>query len=143
MINSLINNNINEFKEEIDKVLNQLVAQKLEEVKKYVVDAMFEEFEEFDDLDEAANVIRMGRTKLIRRRIRSSGGRIKVQRNIRRSAVKGFTLRGGKMKRITAMQKVKMKRAQKRGARKRRMHKQQILRRRMLSIRRRKSLGIR
>ena len=141
MINNIINNNISEVKTEMFSILNGILSERLEDVKQYVIAGMFEYVD--DQIDEAQNVIRMGRTKLIRRRIRRKNGRITVQRNIRRSAVKGFTLRGGKMQRITAMQKIKMKRAQRRGAIKRRAHKQQILRRRMMSIRRRKSLGIR
>jgi len=140
MINSIINSNISEAKQSIFALMNDILAERINDVKQYVIADMFE-YE--DQLDESQNVIRLGRTKLIRRRIRRKNGRIVVQRNIRRSAVKGFTLRGGKMKRITAMQKITMKRAQRRGALKRRAHKQQILRRRMLSVRRRKSLGIR
>jgi len=140
MINSIINNNIVEAKSDIFARMNGILADRLEDVKQYSIAGMFESIE---PIDEAQNVIRLGRTKLIRRRIRRKNGKVVVQRNIRRSAVKGFTLRGGKMKRITAMQKIKMKRAQRRGAIKRRAHKQQILRRRMISIRRRKSLGIR
>lgn len=140
MINNIINNNISLVKEEVFSILNALVSEQLVQAKEIVASSMFGEIEE---LEEAANVIKIGRTQLIRRRVRRKNGRIVVQRNIRRSAVKGFTLRGGKMKRITAMQKIKMKRGQRRGAIKRRAHKQQILRKRMFSIRRRKSLGIR
>lgn len=140
MINNIINNNITLVKSEVFSILNDLVSEKLSEAREIVASTMFGEVEE---LEEASNVIKIGRTQLIRRRIRRKNGRIVVQRNIRRSAVKGFTLRGGKMKRITAMQKIRMKRSQRRGAIKRRAHKQQILRKRMISIRRRKSLGIR
>ena len=140
MINNIINNNTALLKEEVFSILNSLVSEQLTQAREIVASSMFGEIEE---LEEAVNVIKIGRTQLIRRRIRRKNGRIVVQRNIRRSAVKGFILRGGKMKRITAMQKIRMKRAQRRGAIKRRAHKQQILRKRMFSIRRRKSLGIR
>jgi len=140
MINNIINNNVTMLRTEVFSMLNDLVSQKLDEAKSILSERVFGEPEE---LEETANVMKIGRTKLIRRRIRRVNGRIVVQRNIRRSAVKGFTLRGGKLKRITAMQKVRMKRAQRRGAIKRRAHKQQILRKRMFSIRRRNSLGIR
>ena len=140
MINNIINNNTALLKEEVFSILNALVSEQLTQAREIVASSMFGEVEE---LEEVANVIKIGRTQLIRRRIRRKNGRIVVQRNIRRSAVKGFILRGGKMKRITAMQKIRMKRAQRRGAIKRRAHKQQILRKRMFSIRRRKSLGIR
>lgn len=84
------------------------------------------------------NIMRQGRTVLIRRRIRKG----KLQRNIRRSAVKGFTLRRGKITRIPVAKRIHMRIVQRRAARKRKAHLQQTLRKRKLSIRKRKALGI-
>lgn len=86
-----------------------------------------------------ANRMRQGRTVLIRRRIRKG----KLQRNIRRSAVKGFTLRRGKITRIPVAKRIHMRIVQKRASRKRKAHLQQTLRKRKLSMRKRKALGIR
>lgn len=93
--------------------------------------------EEF--LDESTNIRKVGRVKIIRRRIR--GG--KVQKMVKKSAIKGFTLKGGKLKRISAMQKIKMKLGQRKAKIKRRAKLAQSLRKRKLSLRKRKALGIR
>jgi hypothetical protein len=84
------------------------------------------------------NRMKQGRTVLIRRRIRKG----KLQRNIRRSAVKGFTLRRGKITRIPVAKRIHMRIVQKRASRKRKAHMQQTLRKRKLSLRKRKALGI-
>lgn len=86
-----------------------------------------------------ANIVRQGRIKLIRRRIRKG----KLQRNIRKSAVKGFTLQRGKLKRIPASRRIHMRIVQRRAARKRKTHLQSSLRKRKISIRKRKAMGIR
>ena len=86
-----------------------------------------------------ADVVRQGRVQLIRRRIR----RGKLQRNIRRSAVKGFTLRRGKLKRIPASRRIHMRIVQRRAARKRKSHLQASLRKRKISLRKRRAMGIR
>lgn len=112
----------------ITATLNRLVEQKLAVLRKVMGVTMFAE----------ANRMRQGRTVLIRRRIRKG----KVQRMIRKSAVKGFTLRHGKITRIPAAKRIHMRIVQRRAARKRRAHMQQTLRKRKLSMRKRKSYGI-
>ena len=108
--------------------LNQIVEKKLSVLRKVIGESVLAE----------ANIMRQGRTVLIRRRIR----RGKLQRNIRRSSVKGFTLRHGKISRIPVARRIHMRIAQRRGARKRKAHLQQTLRKRKLSLRKRKALGI-
>lgn len=108
--------------------LNQLVEKKLSVLRKVISESMFAE----------GNRMRQGRTVLIRRRIRKG----KLQRNIRRSAVKGFTLRHGKITRIPVAKRIHMRIVQKRASRKRKAHMQQTLRKRKLSMRKRKALGI-
>lgn len=112
----------------ITATLNRLVEQKLAVLRKVMGVTMFAE----------ANRMRQGRTVLIRRRIRKG----KVQRMIRKSAVKGFTLRHGKITRIPAAKRIHMRIVQRRASRKRRAHMQQTLRKRKLSMRKRKSYGI-
>jgi hypothetical protein len=84
------------------------------------------------------NIVKTGRIKLIRRRIRAG----KLQRNIRKSSVKGWTLRGKKLVRIPAAKRIRMKIVAKRSARKRKGKLQNILRKRRMSLRKRKSMGI-
>ena len=122
-------------KEEIFAKMNELREQKLNSLKKIVAENLIEEDENLNE----ANVVRQGRVKLIRVRIR--GG--KVQRRVKKSAIKGFTLRAGKLKRITAVQRLKMKRVQKRAAIKRRAKKSIALMKRKRSMRKLKALGVR
>ena len=117
-----------EAKIEITNALTKLVETRLSKLRTAMGLIMFGE----------ANRMRQGRTVLIRRRIRKG----KVQRNIRKSAVKGFTLRKGKITRIPVAKRIRARIVQKRAARKRKAHLQQSLRKRKLSLRKRKALGI-
>ncbi len=85
-----------------------------------------------------ADVMKRGRITVIRRRIRKG----KLQRNIRRSSVKGFTIKKGKVTRIPAAQRIRMRLKARRAAIKRRSKLQQALRKRKISMRKRKSMGI-
>lgn len=116
--------------------LNTLVEQKMSVLRKIVGETIWGDYQ--THLDEA-NVMRQGRTLVIRRRIR----RGKVQRMVRKSAVKGFTLRRGKITRIPVAKRIKMRITQRRAARKRKAHLQTTLRKRKLSMRKRKAMGIR
>lgn len=135
-LENILNRNYVKAKEEIFAKMNSILEKKIFALKKIVAENFIEYTEE--ELDEA-NVQRQGRVKLIRVRIR--GG--KVQRRVKKSAVKGFTLRGGKLKRITAIQKMKMSRIQKRASIKRRAKKSIALQKRKRSIRKLRSLGVR
>lgn len=85
-----------------------------------------------------ANVQRMGRKKLIRARVR--GG--KVQRRKVVSAVKGYTIRGGKLTRMTSSERLRRRISQRKGKMKRRAKLARALIRRKRSLRKRKSLGL-
>ena len=85
-----------------------------------------------------ANVQKMGRKKLVRARVR--GG--KVQRRKKLSAVKGYTIRGGKLKRMSMQERIRRKRGQRRGKVKRKAKMARALMRRKRSMRKRASLGL-
>ena len=85
-----------------------------------------------------ANVQRMGRKKLIRARVR--GG--KVQRRKVFSAVKGYTIRGGRMIRISPSERLKRKMGARRAKVKRRAKMARALIKRKRSLRKRASLGL-
>ncbi|PHX90263.1 MAG: hypothetical protein CK534_06060 [Nitrospirae bacterium] len=122
----------------ITEQLDRLLSQKLERYKRYLLESMAQEWTaSIDDLTEA-DVMKQGRTQLIRRRIRKG----KLQRNIRKSNVKGYTLKGKKLVRIGTAQRLKMKRGARRGALKRRGKMMSSLRKRKLSLRKRKTMGI-
>ena len=85
-----------------------------------------------------ANVQRMGRKKLIKARVR--GG--KVQRRKVVSGVKGYTIRGGKLTRMSSAERLRRRIAQRKGKVKRRAKMARALIKRKRSLRRRASLGL-
>lgn len=147
LVDLIANGNLNEAKDMVYNQLDVITSIKLEEVKRYVAESTYSE----EQLDEAApkrpstNIVRVGRIKKIRRRIRrNTKGRIVVQRNRRVSAVKGYRISGNSLKRITAVQRINKTRKLKRYWKtKGRAKLQRTLMKRRVSMRRRKSMGIR
>ena len=138
LINALLSNDIIKFKELVYEQLSIIAARKLEEEKKEIASAQFEvELEE-------GNIITTGRVQRIRRRIRrNKKGRISVQRNVRRSAIKGYRLSGNTVRRIPVQQKMHKSRMLKRYWKtKGRSKLKRTLQKRKMSINRRKSMGI-
>ena len=146
----ILQNKLDEAKELIYEKLDEIASYKLEEVKPFVVDEMFEEIEVDEEvLEEAAkkrnpNVIKMGRVQKIRRRIRrNKKGKIIVQKNVRRSAIKGYRLSGSTVKRIPATVRLRKARLLKRAWKTTRRAKlRRTLLKRKMSMRRRKSMGL-
>ena len=138
LIDALLSNDIIKFKELVYEQLSVIAVRKLEEEKKEIASAQFEvELEE-------GNIITTGRVQRIRRRIRrNKKGRIAVQRNVRRSAIKGYRLSGGTVRRIPVQQKMHKARMLKRYWKtKGRSKLKRTLMKRKMSMRRRKSMGI-
>jgi hypothetical protein len=126
-------------KESIRETLDTITAKRLQETKVYLA------FEiEDEELEESTNVVRMGRVNKIRRRIRrNKKGKIIVQRNVRRSALKGYRLVGNTVRRIPAVQRIQKARKLKRYWKtKGRAKLRRVLLKRRMSIRRRQSMGI-
>ena len=119
-----------------------MIATRLEAEKVAVADDIYEWVEE--ELDEA-NVMKMGRITRIRRRIRRNAkGRIVVQKNVRKSAIKGYRLSGNRVVRIPTIQRIQKARKLKRYWKtKGRAKLRRTLMKRSMSLRRRKSMGIR
>ena len=144
-VNSIINNKLSEAKELILARLEEIIAKRLQEAKRYVAEDMSEEF-----LDEATkrrntNIIKMGRIQKIRRRIRrNKQGRIVLQRNVRRSGIKGYRISGKTVKRIPANVRLNRARLLKRSWKTTRRAKlRRTLFKRRMSMMRRKSIGLR
>jgi hypothetical protein len=132
-----------EAKEFIFNRLDEITANYLAEEKKIVISNTYIEVEE--QLDEASsNIIKMGRIKKIRRRIRrNSQGRIIVQKNVRKSAIKGYRVTGNRVVRIPAIQRIQKARKLKRYWKTKGKSKlRRTLLKRKMSIRRRTSMGI-
>jgi hypothetical protein len=85
-----------------------------------------------------ANVQKLGRKKLVRARVR--GG--KVQRRKVVSAVKGYTIRGGKLTKMTSAERQKRKISQRKAKIKRKAKAARALIKRKRSLRKRASIGL-
>jgi hypothetical protein len=134
-------NKLVEAKSFIFERLEQMVATRLQAEKVSVAADIYEWVEE--ELDEA-NVMRMGRITKIRRRIRRNAkGRIVVQKNVRKSAIKGYKLTGNRVVRIPTIQRLQKSRKLKRYWKTKGKAKlRRTLMKRSISLRRRKSMGI-
>jgi len=141
-VDSIIHKRLDEAKEILFARLDEIVSKRLEEAKRYIAEDMLE----FVELEEAGNnIVRMGRVQKIRRRIRrNTKGRIVVQKNVRRSSIKGYRISGNTVKRIPATVRLHKARMLKRSWKTTRRSKlRRTLLKRKMSLRRRSSMGIR
>jgi hypothetical protein len=126
-IDCLFHGDLIEAKEALIDRIEELISEKLGEV----------ELEIYDELDEA-NIIKTGRTKIVRVRVRKG----KVQRRVKKSAVPGYTIRGGKLTRMMPQERRHRKMAARRAKFKQRSKLKQSLRKRNISLRKRKGMGL-
>jgi hypothetical protein len=130
IVEKILSNKLIDAQSLLEDKIYEILEDKLTEIKARMALEMF-------DLDEG-NIQKMGRTKLVKVRIR--GG--KVQRRKKVSGVKGYTMRGGRMIRMSAQERRNRKMAARRSKFKRRAKLGQALRKRKMSLRRRGSLGL-
>ena len=145
LIDLIISGKLDEAKKCCCDRLKEIAAKRLAEAKRYVEADMFEEVEEQLDEKRNPNIIKMGRINKIRRRIRRNAkGRIVVQKNVRRSGIKGYRIKGNRVVRIPATERLRKARLLKRSWKTTRRAKiRRTLLKRKLSMRRRASLGLR
>lgn len=143
-IDLLIEGKLDESKCSIVNRLKEKMNKRLAEAKRYIAADMFEEI-----LDEAVpkrnpNIIKMGRIQKIRRRIRRNAkGRIVVQKNRRRSSIKGYKVVGSTVRRIPTVARLRKARLLKRSWKTTRRAKlRRSLVKRKMSMRRRAGLGL-
>ena len=149
-VDLILQNKLDEAKELIFARLDEIASVRMEEAKPYITNAMFEEIEVDEEvLEEAAkkrnpNIVKMGRIQKIRRRIRrNKKGRIIVQRNVKRSGLKGYRISGSTVKRIPATVRLRKARLLKRSWKTTRKSKlRRTLLKRKMSMRRRKAMGL-
>ena len=149
-VDLILQNKLDEAKELIFARLDEIASVRMEEAKPYITDAMFEEIEVDEEvLEEQAkkrnpNIVKMGRILKIRRRIRrNKKGRIVVQRNVKKSGLKGYRMSGSTVKRIPATVRLRKARLLKRSWKTTRKSKlRRTLLKRKMSMRRRKSMGL-
>ena len=146
-IDSILKGKLDEAREQLRNRLNEITAKRLAEAKRYVEADMFEMVEiELDEVTKRnPNIIRMGRINKIRRRIRRNAkGRIVIQKNVRRSGIKGYRIKGNRVVRIPATERLRKARLLKRSWKTTRRAKiRRTLLKRKLSMRRRSSIGLR
>ena len=143
LIDLIAQSRLSEAKDLIFKKLEEKIAIRLQDEKIALANDTYEWIEE-EELDEA-NIIRTGRITKIRRRIRrNKQGRIIVQKNVRKSAIKGYRLTGNRVVRIPTIQRIQKARKLKRYWKTKGKAKlRRTLLKRKMSIRRRTSMGIR
>jgi hypothetical protein len=143
-VDLILSNKLDEAKNILRSRLDEIVSKRLQEAKRYVAEDMLEEVEELDEAGNP-NIIKMGRVNKIRRRIRRNAkGRIVVQKNVRKSGIKGYRISGNTVKRIPATVRLKKARLLKRSWKTTRKAKlRRTLLKRKMSMRRRSSLGLR
>lgn len=144
-IQKILEHKLDEAKDSLFERLNEIAKQRLVEAKRYVSEDSFEVVEELEEaVKRNPNIVKQGRIQKIRRRIRRNAkGRIVVQKNVRRSAIKGFRVSGNTVKRIPAMERIKKARLLKRSWKTTRKSKlRRTLMKRKMSMRRRASMGL-
>jgi hypothetical protein len=138
---SIISGDYSGAKALLEARIEEIFYEKLEEIRERLVDEIYGDYEEtLDALDEASihNVQKIGRTKLIKLRVR--GG--KVQRRKKLSGVRGYTLRGGRMVRMSTTERRNRRMGARKAKIKRRTKMNQILRKRKVSLRKRRNIGL-
>jgi len=142
-IDLILAGKLDEARQDLSNRLEEIAAKRLEEAKRYVQADCFEELEEA--VKRNPNIVRQGRIQKIRRRIRRNAkGRIVVQKNRRRSGIKGYRIVGGTVRRIPANVRLRKARLLKRSWKTTRRAKlRRSLLKRKMSMRRRASIGLR
>lgn len=139
LIQLIINNKLEEAKKAIFEMIQAKADVYLSEAKQYLAIEYSQELEEASN-----NIMKMGKINRISRRIRrDSSGKIVVQRNARRSTMKGYRIVGKSLRRISAVQRLRQSQQLKRSWRSSRRSKltRSLLKRKM-SMRRRYAMGI-
>ena len=144
-VNLILQNKLDEAKKVLFDRLDEMVAERTESAKRYVAADRLEEVEKLEEVARRnTNIIKMGRINKIRRRIRRNAkGRIVVQKNRRRSGIKGYRISGNTVKRIPATVRLRKARLLKRSWKTTRRAKlRRTLIKRKMSMRRRAGLGL-
>jgi hypothetical protein len=138
IVSSIINSRYSVAKGLLEARIEEIFYEKLEEIKERLIDKLYGDYEESLDESFLHNVQKIGRAKLIKLRVR--GG--KVQRRKKFSDVKGYTLRGGQIVRMSTTERRNRRMAARKAKIKRRTKMSQILRKRKVSLRKRRNIGL-
>jgi hypothetical protein len=126
-ITKLLSGNLIEAKELLDKRIEELVNEKFNQIQERLANEIAE-----------GNIQKIGRTSLVRIRFRKG----KIQRRVKKSAVSGYTIRGGRLIRMSPQERRRRSMAARRSKFKRKSKLRQSLRKRQISLRKRKAMGL-
>jgi len=140
-INLILQNKLSEAMDILAERMTEIAQEKLDNLK---VEMASENYEYIDE-SRNPNIIRMGKIQKIRKRIRrNSKGRIYVQTNARRSTMRGYGVSGNTIRRIPVTSQIRKSRLLKQSWKTTRRAKlNRSLMKKRISMRRRKSLGLR
>lgn len=143
-VDLILQNRLAEAKKVLIASINEMVDERLQQAKLYVAEDAFEKIELEEVTKRNPNIIKIGRINKIRRRIRRNvKGRIIVQKNRRRSGIKGYRISGNTVRRIPATVRLRKARLLKRSWKTTRRAKlRRTLIKRKMSMRRRAGLGL-
>ena len=144
LINLILEGRVIEAKELLHNLILQKIEEKLNEEREIIKESFFEEEGLVEAIKRNTNIIKMGRIQKIRRRVRrNKKGKIVVQKNVRRSGIKGYRMSGNTVKRIPAIERIRKARLLKRSWKTTRRAKiRRTLLKRKMSMRRRASMGL-
>jgi hypothetical protein len=144
LINLILEGKVVEAKELLHNLILQKMEEKLNEEREIIKESFFEEEGLVEAIKRNTNVIKMGRIQKIRRRVRRNAkGKIVVQKNVKRSGIKGYRMSGNTVKRIPAIERIRKARLLKRSWKTTRRAKiRRTLLKRKMSMRRRASMGL-
>lgn len=125
LIKNILSGNYVRSEEIFNEKMDELVENKLDQLYQCVAKEMFE----------SHNVQRLGRTRFIRARVRQG----KVQRKKQLSNVAGYTMRQGKLTRMSSQERQHRKLAARRSKGQRKAHLRQALIKRRISLRKRRA----
>ena len=144
LVSKLLSDKIEEARNILDLKIKDLIEEKINQFKIQIATSMFGDtgvemyFEETNSTVQRSNVQKMGRTKIIKFRVRKG----KIQRRRKFSTVKGYTVRGGKMTRMMPAERRHRHIASIKSKFKRKAKLVITLRKRRISLRKRKSVGL-
>jgi hypothetical protein len=131
LLEHILSGNYSKAKEVFEELANNIFEGKLEEITQKI------KASEYEKIDEV-NVLKLGRTRLVKVRVR--GG--KVQRRKKFATQPGYTIRNGRVVRMSSLEVRHRRLGAKRAKIKRRPNLNRSLRKRLISIRKRKALGL-
>jgi hypothetical protein len=134
-VSKLLANNLVEARNELEDKLKNLVEEKINQMKLRMTAELFDGY----DLDlTEGNVLKMGRTKMVKVRIRKG----KIQRRRKMSAMPGYTIRNGMLTRMMPAERRHRMMSARKSKFKRRAKLRQSLRKRSMSLRKRTAMGL-